>query len=177
MLTQLFSFLAQFWRALLPWVVVDDYEVAVLRHAGVVRRALEPGLRWKVPLIQTADVEDGRAYPQILDPQSLRTIDGVQVVVRLSVTCRVVDPQKYFLNVFDGRSNIQDAAGGELADIVQGSTADAVQSGAVLKPVLKRVRAVAGRWGMRVDGVKLIDASESTSYRLWQSQLTSSGQE
>jgi regulator of protease activity HflC (stomatin/prohibitin superfamily) len=176
-LSQLFSFLTQFWRALIPWVVLDSEQVGFIRHLGIPRKALAPGWTWKIPLVQTAEVEDGRAYPQILDPQSLRTVDGVQVVVRISVTCRVVDAEKYFLSVYDGRSNIQDAACGELADIVQGSTADDVQSGAVLKPVLKKVRAVAAKWGMRVDAVKFIDASESTSYRLWQSQLTAAGQE
>lgn len=177
MFAQILQFIAQFWRALIPWVVLNAEQVGFIRHLGIPRRQLKPGLTWKWPVIQTAEVEDGRAYPQILDPQSLRTLDGVQVVVRISVTCRVVDAQKYFLNVYDGRSNIQDAAGGELSDVVQSNTAEDVQSGAVLKPILKRVRAVAAKWGMRVDAVKFIDASESTSYRLWQSQLTSSGQE
>ncbi len=177
MLAQLFQFIAQFWRLLLPWVVRDTEQVGFVRRLGVPQRDLKPGLNWKWPLLESPEVESGRAWPQILDPQSLRTIDGVQVVVRISVTCRIVDAQKYFLSVEDGRGNIQDVAGGELADVVQGATADDVQSGRVLKPVLTKVRKRACEWGMRAISVKFIDASESTSYRLWQSQLTSTGQE
>jgi regulator of protease activity HflC (stomatin/prohibitin superfamily) len=158
-------------------VVRDTEQVGFIRRLGVPHRDLKQGLNWKWPVLESSEIESGRAWPQILDPQSLRTIDGVQVVVRISVTCRIVNAERYFLSVEDGRGNIQDVAGGELADVVQSSTADDVQSGRVLAPVLKKVRAQACKWGMRADSVKFIDASESTSYRLWQSQLTSTGQE
>jgi regulator of protease activity HflC (stomatin/prohibitin superfamily) len=177
MLAQLFSFIAQFWRLLLPWVVLDAEQVGFVRRLGVPHRTLKPGLTWKMPLLEHAEVEDSRCYVYILDPQSLRTADGEQVVLRISVCTRVVDARKYFLEVYDGRSNVQDVACGELAEAVQGASADDVLSGAVLAPVLRRVRAQARRWGMRVDSVKFVDATRARSLRLWQSNFTSAGQD
>lgn len=177
MIAQVFSFLAQFWRQLLPWCVLDSEQVGFIRRLGVPHRTLSPGLAFKWPLLEAAEIEDGRSYVYILDPQSVRTIDGVHVVVRISVSTRVVDAQRYFLKVYDGRSNVQDVACGELADAIQGATSEDVLSGRVLGSVLKRVRATATKWGMRVDSIKFVDSSEAPSVRLWQSNFTSSGQE
>lgn len=177
MISQLFTFLAQFWRLLLPWVVLDSEQVGFLRWLGVPTRTLKPGFTLKWPLLHAAEVEDGRSYVYILDPQSVRTRDGVQVVVRISVCTRVVDAKRYFLEVYDGRTNVQDVACGELADAIQGASAEDVMSGRVLTSVLRKVRVCARRWGMRIESIKFVDASESTSVRLWQSNFTSAGQE
>lgn len=177
MIAQIFQFIAQFWRLLLPWCVLDSEQVGFVRRLGVPRRTLLPGLSWKIPLLESADIEDGRSYVYILDPQSVRTVDGAQVVVRISVSTRVVDAQRYFLEVYDGRSNVQDVACGELADAIQGATSEDVLSGRVLVGVIRRVRQQARRWGMRVDSIKFVDAVESTSVRLWQSNFTSAGQD
>jgi regulator of protease activity HflC (stomatin/prohibitin superfamily) len=177
MLSQLFSFLAQFWRALIPWVVVDTGQVALLRRWGVPRKRLAPGLHWKMPLRSTVDVEDGREWTYVLDPQSLRAADGVQLVIRLSVIVRVTDPEKYFTRCGDGKNNIQDAACGVLARVVKASAADDVEAGAILPQVLKAAKAKAKRWGMAVDSVEYHDCVRTRSLRLWQSSFTSTGQD
>jgi regulator of protease activity HflC (stomatin/prohibitin superfamily) len=177
MISQLLTFLAQFWKQLIFWVVVDTGQVGILRKWGVPAGRLKPGLTWKLPVRDTVDIEDGREWTYILDPQSIRTIDGVQVVLRLSAMVRVVNPHLYFTRCGDGRNNIQDAACGELTDIVQGSTAEDVLSGRVLELVRPRVLKVARRWGMRVDSLKFHDCAESPSVRLWQSNFTSAGQD
>lgn len=178
MLAQLFQFVAQFWRALLPWVIREPEQVGFFRWLGVpTKRELRPGWNWKCPLAHTVELEDGRAYSYILDPQSVQTADDVALVLRLSVTCRVVDALAYFGNVFDGRSNIQDVACGELAEVVQAAPMADVLSGKVLAKLKKRVRARAREWGMAVDSIKLVDRARARSVRVWQSSFTSAGQD
>ena len=137
MLSQFFAFLAQFWRALLPWIVIDTGQVATWRRWGVVQGRLRPGLHWKMPLRTTVDVEDGREWTYVLDPQSLNSKDGTAFVIRLSVGVRVVNPVRYFTRCGDGRNNIQDAACGCLARVARKSTAKQIESGAVLDAVLE----------------------------------------
>lgn len=177
MLAQLFAFLSQFWRILIPWVVCDAEQVGFVRRLGVPRRKLAPGLNWKWPVLECGELEDARPYSYILDPQSVRSADGVDLVVRISVTCHVVDAQKYFLNVYDGRANIQDMACGELAQAVQRAKSRDVLSGKVLDGVLRSAQRTARRWGMRIDDLKFVDASTAPSVRLWQSSFTSAGQD
>lgn len=181
MLAQLFTFLAQFWRQLLPWYVLDSEQVGFVRRLGVpvskAKRPRSPGLHFKWPAIETLEVEDGRDYPYMLDPQSITSQDGTELVVRLSLTCRVVNAESYFLKVSDGRANIQDVACGELCYVAQRSLARDILSGEVLDTVLLRVQKVARRWGMRVDAIKFVDDSKAPSMRLWQTSFTSAGQD
>ena len=179
MIQQILSFLLEFWRALIPWTIRDTAtgQIGFLVFLGKPSRKLKPGWNWKCPLLHEVVLEDGRAYSYILDPQSLQTGDGKAVVLRLSVTCRVTNVRRYVGSVYDGRSNVQDVASGELGDIVAASDAGEVLSGEVLPEVLKRVRRVAKKWGMTVDSVKFVDAAQTRSLRLWQSTFASAGQD
>jgi regulator of protease activity HflC (stomatin/prohibitin superfamily) len=177
MVQQILAFLLDFWRFLACWAILDAEQLGFIRRLGVPRRKMKSGWNWKWPVIEEAAIEDGRAYAYILDPQSLQTGDGKAVVLRLSVTCRVVNVKRYVLSVYDGRSNVQDVAAGELGDVVAASDLGEVLSGEILPEVLRRVRAVARKWGMRVDSVKFVDAAQTRSLRLWQSTFQTTGQD
>ena len=101
----------------------------------------------------------------------------LSLVLRLSVTCRIVNLRRYVGSVYDGRSNVQDVAAGELGDVVAASDLGEVLSGEILPEVLRRVRAVAKKWGMQVDSVKFVDNCQTRSLRLWQSTFASAGQD
>jgi regulator of protease activity HflC (stomatin/prohibitin superfamily) len=177
MIQQILSFLKETWRFFIFWAVLDQEQLGFIRRLGRPNRKMHPGWNWKWPVIEQAETEDGRAYAYILDPQSLQTGDGVALVLRLSVVVRVTNVRKYYLTVSDGRSNVQDVAAGELADVVAGSDADLVLCGEILPEVLRRVRRVARKWGIRVDSVKFVDAARTRSLRLWQSTFSSAGQD
>lgn len=177
MIQQILSFLLESWRFLICWAILDQEQLGFIRRVGRPHRKMKPGWNWKWPVFERAETEDGRAYAYILDPQSLQTGDGRAVVLRLSVTCRVMNIRRYVLSVYDGRSNVQDVAAGELGDVVAASDLGEVLSGEILPEVLRRVRAVARKWGMRVDSVKFVDAAQTRSLRLWQSTFTSTGQD
>jgi regulator of protease activity HflC (stomatin/prohibitin superfamily) len=174
---QILAFLLESWRFLICWAILDQEHRGFIRRLGRPHRRMRPGWNWKWPVLERAETEDGRAYAYLLDPQSLQTGDQRAVVLRLSVTCRVVNVQKYVLSVYDGRTNIQDVAAGELGDVVAASDLGEVLSGEILPEVLRRVRAVAKKWGMAVDSVKFVDAAQTRSLRLWQSTFQATGQD
>jgi len=180
-MTEAFSKLAELvvsaWRLFAFWAILDQEYLGFVRRLGRPARRMKPGWNWKWPVIESAVTEDARAYAYILDPQSLQTGDGVALVLRLSVTVRVVNVKRYWLSVADGRSNVQDMAAGELGDVVASSDAGQVLSGEVLPEVLERVQALAKPWGMKVDSVKFVDAARTRSLRLWQSNFLAAGQE
>jgi regulator of protease activity HflC (stomatin/prohibitin superfamily) len=103
--------------------------------------------------------------------------DGINVVLRLTITCAVVDARKFLLNVCDGRTQIQDLAVGELSWLVQRRPSSVVLSGGMVADLERRVAKVARKWGVNVSSVRVLDAARARSVRLWSSNLTSSGQE
>lgn len=178
MIAQIFQFLLTFWRQLVPWYILDEEQVGFIRYLGKYSHDAEPGLHYKHPLgLEVLEAEDSRDYPVCTDPQSLICKDGVAVVIRLTATCNVFDARRYFLEVCDGRSNIQDLLVGELSWLVQRRTSDVVLSGKMIPDLERRAAKVARKWGIHVSSVRTFDATRARSVRLWQSTLTSSGQE
>jgi regulator of protease activity HflC (stomatin/prohibitin superfamily) len=177
MLTQVFTFLAQFWRQLLPWYVLNYEQTGFVRRLGVPRRDAQPGMHWKCPLLETLEAESTAEYPAVLDPQSLTTKDGVEVVIRATVTCSVFDARKYFLNVSDGRTNVQELVGGELAWLVVRRSAKDVLGHRILPELTTRSCKAARRWGINIEAVAFLDAVAAPTCRVLQNQITSAGQE
>jgi regulator of protease activity HflC (stomatin/prohibitin superfamily) len=176
-LASVFSFLAQFWRQLLFWSVLDAEQVGFVRRLGVPNRTVSPGLVWKWPILESLESEDARDYSMVCDPQSLRTKDGIDVVLRTAVTFNVTDARKYLLNVCDGRANVQDLVSGELGWLVPRRSAKEVLGGTVMAELERRACKKAAKWGLHVSDVKFLDSVAAPSFRLWNNQINSSGQE
>lgn len=166
-----------FWRWLTICVVIEQEQLAFIRRWGTHHRELQPGLRWKWPIAEVVELEDSRDYPYVLDPQSLVTKDNVDVVLKLGLTVRVIDPRKYYAGVYDGRANIQDIASGALGDYVREATYEEVRGKKVLQQVSRTVRVSANKWGMEVSDVRFIDCVKAPSFRLWNTQTASAGQD
>lgn len=177
MITQILQFIAQFWRALVPWYVLDAEKVGFIRRLGVPRHDAKPGLHYKHPLIESLESESMAEYPAVLDPQSLTTHDGVEVVIRATVTCSVFDARKYFMNVTDGRTNVQELVGGELSWLVVRRSAKEVLGHRILPELTRRSCKAARRWGINIEAVAFLDAVAAPTCRVLQNQITSAGQE
>jgi regulator of protease activity HflC (stomatin/prohibitin superfamily) len=177
MIKQILDFLLQFWTYLRFWDVLDQENVGVVRRLGVLVRDMKPGVNWRWPIIESSVIFNAQWGALVLDPQSLRTKDGVMLVLRLKIGYQVTDARAHALGMFDAANNIQDVAAGELGEAVQQLDAADVYSGKVLQRVTRRVKAQAKKWGMDVGDAQFIDAAPARSLRLWNSTFTSAGQE
>lgn len=148
------------------WTICHAEHAGFVRRFGQPKRDLKPGWNWVLPCIETSTMVDMRAYADVLPVQSLRTGDGVDLVVRLMVSHRVADPRTFVLEVYDANVNLQDIAAGCLGKVVQSADASAVLSGAILKKVEREVRKAAKAWGMEILRVQFVDCAPMTSIRL-----------
>lgn len=173
---KILEFIAAWWHALRFWEILDVEERGFIRRFGKPARDLKPGLNWKWPLIERACSENAQEGVYVLDSQSLRTFDGVDLVLRVSVTFKITDIRKYYLEAWGALNNIRDLVAGEIGEAVRQCDADSVYDGAALKLALKRSRAYAREWGISLVRLRCIDAARARSYRLWQTQTNTSGQ-
>jgi regulator of protease activity HflC (stomatin/prohibitin superfamily) len=168
MLDKLIDFVIQFIDLFRFWCVLPPEQQGFVRRFGVPRRDLNPGLNFLLPFnIETYTRVDVRQWSDVLPPQSLRTKDGVDVVVRLMVAYQVANPRTFVLEVFDATNNIQDLAMGTLGSAVTRARAADVFSGVVLEKVRDRIIRAAAKWGIEVLKVQLTDATAAPSYRLF----------
>lgn len=168
MFDRIFDFLISILGFFQFWTVLKAEEAGFIRRFGVPVRDMKPGLNFLLPfLIETSTHVDMRQWSDVLPAQSLRTKDGVDLVVRLMVAYRVADPQRFVLEVFDATNNMQDLAAGALGAAVTKARAADVYSGAVLEKVRERVTRSALKWGVEVVKVQLTDATPAPSFRLF----------
>lgn len=149
------------------WAVCGrQYRGVVCRFDHPVR-VLKPGFNWKWPIIERASLADVRVWADVLPAQSLRTRDGVTMVVRLMVSHEVVDPETFLFKVYDANNNIQDVAAGQLGSAVMVATAAEVYDGTVLRKVRRKVVAAAKAWGLEIHNVQFVDCVEAPAARLF----------
>jgi regulator of protease activity HflC (stomatin/prohibitin superfamily) len=174
--SKILDFLVAWWHALRFWEILDVEELGFVRRFGKPVRDLTPGLNWKWPVIESTCSENAQEGVYVLDPQSLRTDDGVELVIRCSVTFKISNIRKYYLNAWGALNNIRDLVAGEVGEAVRQCDADSVYDGTALKLAQKRSRRYASEWGITIVRLRSIDAAKGRSHRLWQTQTTAPGQ-
>ena len=164
---KLFDLVLSFFNYLLPWVVLEDDRVGLVRRLGIYNRDLHHGWNWKIPIVESVLSETSAIDSAVLREQSLTTRDGVQVTVRAVITYRVVDPRKYIIEVDGPLSVIHDCGCTVIGELVPELDAPEVLSGVeFLQKLTRRMRARAKRWGIEVESVGLADRTKARAYRL-----------
>lgn len=168
MFEKLFEFVVSILELFQFWTVCKAENAGFVRRFGLPVRKLKPGFNFVLPFaIETTTHVDMRLWADVLPAQSLRTKDGVDLVLRLMVSYQVEDPERFVLNVFDPTNNVQDVAAGALGTAVAKATAEEVYSGAVLRRVRTAVTTAAKHWGVSIQKVQFTDVTPATSFRLF----------
>ncbi|MBL4569659.1 MAG: FtsH protease activity modulator HflK [Alcanivorax sp.] len=105
---------------------VDQRERAVVLRFGEYNRTVDPGLRWRAPIIeqfQKVDVEQNRRYDIT---EAMLTRDTNIVSVTLQVQYQVLDPIPFLLKVADPETILQHATSSALRHVVGSATMDDV---------------------------------------------------
>lgn len=164
---RLFDLLAGLWRYLLPFVVLGDDQVGLIRRLGVYHRDLRHGLNWKWPVVEQELIETSALDSAVLREQSLTCKDGVQVTLRGVITYRVVNPRAYILDVDNPLTVINDAGCAVIGELIPELDSTEVLSGTeFMSKLTRRVRARAKRWGIDVDAVGFVDRTKARTIRL-----------
>ncbi|MFZ3181423.1 MAG: SPFH domain-containing protein, partial [Methylocystis silviterrae] len=95
------------------FVVPQWMQAVVVQLGDPVRVLREPGLYWKIPLIQTVAYFDRRLLDQATSPKEILTRDKQQLVVDNYTRWRIVDPLQFVRSVRD-----ENGAQSRLDDIV-----------------------------------------------------------
>ncbi len=149
------------------WAICGAEHRGVMCRFGHPVRDLRAGWNWRLPFVEAPVFADVRVWADVLPAQSLRTKDGVTMVLRLMVSHSVVDPKTFSFVVYDANNNVQDVAAGQLGAAVMSATAEEVYNGTVLKKVRRKVVTAAKAWGLQIHNVQFVDAVEAPAIRLF----------
>lgn len=90
--------------AYLAFFIVHQNEQALVLEFGKPKRVIkEPGLHWKIPVVETVDYFDKRILDLDSQPQEVTASDQKRIVVDAFTRYKVVDPLKFYQTVRDER--------------------------------------------------------------------------
>ncbi len=90
--------------AYFAFFIVHQNEQALVLEFGKPKRVIqEPGLHWKIPVVETVDTFDKRILDMDSQPQEVTASDQKRLVVDAFTRYKIVDPLKFYQTVRDER--------------------------------------------------------------------------
>ena len=163
---KIFDLIIDLMDTLSPVFVVDQTERGIVKRFGLFRREVGPGLRWKLPFLNTYETETVVTTTLGLSSQTLTTFDDKSIVISAIVNYSIVDIKKYLLNMYDGEEVLADTTMGVIQTKI--SEINYVDLFEVEKSVLPLVRNKLKDYGIKVKMVTFIDLGAVRSIRLIQ---------
>ncbi len=81
------------------YIVDQRQQALVLRLGEIVRTETEPGIRFKIPFIETVEYYDSRILHINMEPQEVIANDRKRMIIDAYAKYRISDPQKYYQSV------------------------------------------------------------------------------
>lgn len=164
---RLLDLIINVWDTLIPFFIVDQTEMGIIKRLGLYTRTVGPGLRFKWPLIEEYEGETVVMTTVSLDSQTLTTFDDKSVVISAIVTYTISDIKKYLLNMYDPEEVLGDITMGEIQARV--SEIEYINIFDVQQSVLPLIRKKLRDYGIKVKMVTFVDLGAVRSIRLIQS--------
>jgi membrane protease subunit HflC len=161
--------------------IVDQRQMALVLRFGAVRKvARDPGLYFKVPLIENVVAVDKRVLDLDLPAQEVIASDQKRLVVDAFARYRILDPLRFYqtLNSIPGANNrLASIVNSTVRSVLGDATFAAVvrtERDALMKRIASEVNAQARGLGIEIVDVKLrrVDLPEQNSQAVFQRMQT-----
>ena len=174
MLDKLIEFLLGFIKELLPFIIIKQYEKAVIFRFGKYRKISLPGFHWKIPFFFFYDVYGIAVTTLTLPAQTIITKDGKSVVIKATVKYEIEDLKIFGVQVADAIDALSDTSRGVIFDEIKNLTYIESYQKDINKVINPKIKREAKSWGIKVHKVTITDYSEMMSLRLFNEQSENS---
>ena len=102
----------------MPVQVIRSFERGVKLTLGKNPVLMNPGLRFKIPLIQ--EIFTTPVMPDTMAPKAVHvtTKDGISIIVQTAIEYEIEDAMKWLIEVTDATTNLHDLVRGFVADYI-----------------------------------------------------------
>ena len=148
-------------------IMLASFEAGVRVSLGKYVKKLGPGWYMFWPLAQRVIWMEIPTQVADLRTQSVRTVDGKEVIVSGAIQYRIQDIEKAIFNVQDVDESLENLALGIILDFVSRKTMANLQDMEVLKAELRKGLAEASSgWGVKIEKVIITDFGHTRNIRL-----------
>jgi regulator of protease activity HflC (stomatin/prohibitin superfamily) len=172
MFDKLIEILSQWWHQIIPFIIIRDYEEAVLLRFGRFHSVLKPGIHLKLPFFDEVIDQHVVVTTLSLDAQSLYTKDRQNIVVKGLIKYKIADVKTFLLEVYDAQDALSDMSQSIIKNVIMSMTLEECTDTELDNTLSKKVRVEARKWGVEVQQVTLTDLAPIRSFRLINDNFT-----
>lgn len=172
MFDKLIEILSHWWYQIIPFIIVRDYEEAVLLRFGRFHSVLKPGIHLKLPFFDEVIDQHVVVTTLSLDAQSLYTKDKQNIVVKGLIKYKIADVKTFLLEVYDAQDALSDMSQSIIKNVIMSMTLEECTDTELDNTLSKKVRVEARKWGVEVQQVTLTDLAPIRSFRLINDNFT-----
>ncbi len=146
------------------FIVNQNQQALVLQFGKLVRTETEPGLKWKLPVLQQVVFFDKRILDIDTKPQTVTVADKKQLVVDSFARYKIIDPLKFYQrlnNEENARQQLGVVLDSSLRLVLGSSTIEAVvrdDRSKLMDDIQRRVNNVAKDYGVEIVDVRIMRA-------------------
>lgn len=166
MFDKLLEFVISIWDKIIFFHIVKQYQQGAWLRKGKLRKIVNPGLYFKIPVIDEIDCYHVLTTAMNLEAQSLTTKDEKDIVVKGIIKYKISDLSKQFTDVYDAVDAIADVSMGIIKGVIAEKNWLECRDKGLDNEITKKVRTEARKWGIEVESVTLSDLSRMRSFRL-----------
>ncbi len=167
MLEKLVELLQWAFEALVPFIIIFDFQEAVLLRFGKFEKKLGPGFHWILPLhFDTVLHEDVKPRTERLTGLSTTTSDDKSIGFDAVVTYSIADIRKALLEVHDLKDAIADTCAGIIGTELSNKDWNSIRHGEVSEYLSTVCRKRGWKWGIEVHAVQLMGVALVKNLRI-----------
>lgn len=133
-----------------PVFVIREYESGVLLRMGKYKKDLQPGINFKIPIIDAIHTVNKMVDTFHVAAVDITTLDSKQVSVEPIIKFEIVDPRKYLIEVNDASSNLHDIARGIIADYLTDCEWEEIKKKTTLTEIKNKLKGECDEMGVKV---------------------------
>ena len=162
----LISWIQSIWKIIWVFEVIREYEEGVLLRFGKFKKALQPGVHFKLSFLEEIITHYAKDDTILLPSQSLTTKDNKTVTVTGVVLYKIDDIEAFLTLVNTPQQAISDSCMGIIAEnIIQSDYEDTVNI-KIMNKISIQTRRDCKKWGVYIEYVKLTSLSLSRTINL-----------
>jgi regulator of protease activity HflC (stomatin/prohibitin superfamily) len=165
MFDKLIEIISHWWLQIIPFIIIKEYEAAVLLRFGTFKSVLKPGIHFKLPFFDEVIDQHVVVTTLSLSAQSLYTKDKQNIVVKGVVKYRIADVKIFLLEVYDAQDALSDMSQSIIKNVIMSLTMEECTDSELDNTLTKKVRVEAKKWGVDIQQVTLTDLAPIRSFR------------
>jgi len=161
MIAQLVEIIKSLGVSALPFVVVDQWQAAVILRLGKFHHSIMPGFHWKIPFVDSAMIQSAVVTTTSLSAQSIIAPDEKVYTAEGVVRWRVDDIKPFVCDVWDSENVIIDGAKSAIAETIRTEGIGDISS-----KVTTKTRRALKKYGIHVEEITITTLAPIRCIRL-----------